>query len=36
MGNYTNGRLSNLLGWATFLIMAAAAIALFATGSVGA
>ena len=35
MGNYTNGRLSSLLGWATFHIMAAAAVALFATGSAG-
>ena len=35
MGTYTNGRLSNFLGWTTFAIMTAAAIALFATSASG-
>ena len=35
MGKYTNGRLASLLGWTTFLVMTAAAVALFATGSAG-
>jgi Mn2+/Fe2+ NRAMP family transporter len=34
MGNYVNGRAANALGWLTAAIMASAAIALFATGSV--
>ncbi|HEX3426248.1 MAG TPA: Nramp family divalent metal transporter [Acidimicrobiales bacterium] len=31
MGDYTNGRLANLLGWATVVLMAAAAFAVLAT-----
>ena len=34
MGDYVNGRAANALGWLTAAIMASAAIALFATGSV--
>jgi NRAMP (natural resistance-associated macrophage protein)-like metal ion transporter len=33
MGTYTNGRLSTIVGWTTFAIMAVAAAALFATGA---
>jgi Mn2+/Fe2+ NRAMP family transporter len=32
MGKYANGLTANILGWLTAAIMAAAAIALFATG----
>lgn len=35
MGDYVNGRISNILGWFTTAIMAAAAVALFATGGLG-
>jgi Mn2+/Fe2+ NRAMP family transporter len=34
MGEYVNGRAAKILGWITALLMAAAAIALFATGGV--
>jgi NRAMP (natural resistance-associated macrophage protein)-like metal ion transporter len=34
MGDYVNGRAAKVLGWLTAVIMAAAAIALFATGGV--
>lgn len=34
MGDYANGRLANLLGWFTALLMSAAAIALFASGGI--
>ena len=34
MGDYVNGRVAKLIGWLTAGIMAAAAIALFATGGV--
>ena len=34
MGDYVNGKLSNILGWLTAAIMSAAAIALFATGGI--
>jgi NRAMP (natural resistance-associated macrophage protein)-like metal ion transporter len=34
MGTYANGRLATTIGWATAAIMAAAAVALFATGGV--
>lgn len=34
MGDYTNGRASNALCWLTFVVMAVASIALFATGGV--
>ncbi|MCU1362752.1 MAG: divalent metal cation transporter [Acidimicrobiaceae bacterium] len=32
MGEYVNGRLANVLGWITAALMAAAAVAFFATG----
>jgi Mn2+/Fe2+ NRAMP family transporter len=35
MGDYVNGKAATFLGWLTTTIMAAAAIALFATGSIG-
>jgi Mn2+/Fe2+ NRAMP family transporter len=35
MGDYVNGKAATILGWLTTSIMAAAAIALFTTGSVG-
>jgi Mn2+/Fe2+ NRAMP family transporter len=34
MGEYVNGRVAKILGWATVTIMAVAAIALFASGGV--
>lgn len=34
MGKYTNGRAATILGWLTFVLMAAASIVLFATGGV--
>jgi NRAMP (natural resistance-associated macrophage protein)-like metal ion transporter len=34
MGDYTNGKTATILGWLTATIMAVAAIALFATGSI--
>ena len=34
MGEYRNGRVATILGWLTTAIMAAAAVALFATGGV--
>ena len=34
MGEYVNGYAANILGWLTFAIMAAASIALFATGGI--
>jgi Mn2+/Fe2+ NRAMP family transporter len=34
MGEYENGRAAKSLGWITAVLMAAAAIALFATGGV--
>jgi len=34
MGEYVNGRAAKILGWLTAVLMAAAAIALFATGGV--
>jgi len=34
MGEYRNGKLAKVLGWLTAVIMAVAAIALFATGGV--
>lgn len=34
MGVHVNGRLANILGWLTVCIMAAASIALFATGGI--
>jgi len=34
MGEYVNGHAANILGWITFALMAAASIALFATGGV--
>jgi Mn2+/Fe2+ NRAMP family transporter len=34
MGRYVNGPVANLLGWFTFVLMAVASIALFATGGV--
>jgi Mn2+/Fe2+ NRAMP family transporter len=34
MGTYVNGRVANSLGWFTAALMAAAAVALFATGGV--
>jgi Mn2+/Fe2+ NRAMP family transporter len=34
MAEYVNGRAAKILGWTTALLMAAAAIALFATGGV--
>jgi Mn2+/Fe2+ NRAMP family transporter len=34
MGEYKNGRAAKTLGWITAVLMAAAAIALFATGGV--
>ena len=34
MGRYVNGAVANLLGWFTFVLMAVASIALFATGGV--
>ncbi len=34
MGEYVNGRAGKILGWLTAVLMAAAAIALFATGGV--
>jgi Mn2+/Fe2+ NRAMP family transporter len=34
MGEYVNGKAAKILGWITALIMAVAAIALFATGGV--
>lgn len=33
MGEFVNGKLARTLGWATFTLMSAAAIALFASGS---
>lgn len=35
MGERTNGRLLNVVGWATTLIMAVAALALLVTSIVG-
>ena len=32
MGDYVNGYIANILGWFTFALMAAASVALFATG----
>ena len=32
MGDYVNGHIANILGWFTFALMAAASVALFATG----
>jgi Mn2+/Fe2+ NRAMP family transporter len=32
MGEYVNGGLANVLGWITAALMAAAAVAFFATG----
>jgi NRAMP (natural resistance-associated macrophage protein)-like metal ion transporter len=34
MGDYVNGHVANILGWITFSLMAAASIALFATGGI--
>jgi Mn2+/Fe2+ NRAMP family transporter len=34
MGEYVNGKAAKVLGWLTVAIMAAAAIAMFATGGV--
>jgi len=34
MGEYSNGRVATILGWLTTAIMAAAAVAMFATGGV--
>jgi Mn2+/Fe2+ NRAMP family transporter len=34
MGSYVNGHLASTLGWATAVVMAVAAVALFATGGV--
>jgi Mn2+/Fe2+ NRAMP family transporter len=34
MGDYVNGRVARLIGWLTAVIMAGAAVALFATGGV--
>jgi Mn2+/Fe2+ NRAMP family transporter len=34
MGDFVNGKAANVLGWVTAVIMAVAAIALFATGGV--
>jgi NRAMP (natural resistance-associated macrophage protein)-like metal ion transporter len=34
MGRYVNGHVANILGWFTFALMAAASIALFATGGI--
>ena len=34
MGEYVNGAASNIIGWLTAAIMAAAAVALFATGGI--
>jgi Mn2+/Fe2+ NRAMP family transporter len=34
MGDYVNGNVAKFLGWTTAVIMAVAAIALFATGGV--
>jgi Mn2+/Fe2+ NRAMP family transporter len=34
MGNYANGRVAKILGWLTAMLMAVAAVALFATGGV--
>jgi Mn2+/Fe2+ NRAMP family transporter len=34
MGKYVNGPTANILGWLTVVIMATAAIALFATGGI--
>jgi Mn2+/Fe2+ NRAMP family transporter len=34
MGDYVNGHAANILGWITFVLMAAASIALFATGGI--
>jgi Mn2+/Fe2+ NRAMP family transporter len=34
MGRYVNGRVANILGWFTFILMAAASVALFATGGI--
>jgi Mn2+/Fe2+ NRAMP family transporter len=34
MGDYVNGKAAKILGWLTAVIMAVAAIALFATGGV--
>jgi Mn2+/Fe2+ NRAMP family transporter len=34
MGEYVNGKLAKLLGWLTAILMAGAAVALFATGGV--
>jgi Mn2+/Fe2+ NRAMP family transporter len=34
MGDYVNGKAAKVLGWTTAALMAAAAIALFATGGV--
>jgi len=35
MGNYANGKAAKILGWLTAAVMAAAAVAMFATGGVG-
>jgi len=34
MGDYVNGHAANVLGWITFALMAAASVALFATGGI--
>ena len=34
MGDSVNGHIANILGWLTFALMAAASIALFATGGI--
>jgi Mn2+/Fe2+ NRAMP family transporter len=34
MGDYVNGKAAKILGWLTAVIMAVAAVALFATGGV--
>jgi len=34
MGGYANGKTAKLIGWATTTLMAAAAVAMFATGGV--
>jgi Mn2+/Fe2+ NRAMP family transporter len=34
MGDYVNGKAAKVLGWSTAVLMAVAAIALFATGGI--
>jgi len=34
MGDYVNGNAAKILGWFTAAVMAAAAVSLFATGSI--